>query len=172
MQARRKLLGMLNMHKWRRRQVHSYFLPKSQKERSQVKEKVRSMLAAKEVTQRAANASLRELKDTIVATSGADPLESKEQTKQNLGLPENYEATFNNTAPLANMTVNSTGMLPAAAVTAPEFNTFTTYDDSTRFTGPPGATAPVGRMEERYMANKDIRKVRDNNLRQMTGLER
>merc|ERR1712125_140299 len=81
LQARRKLLGMLNMHKWRRRQVHSYFLPKTSDERRAVKQKVSAMLAAKEVTQRAANASLRELKDTILTTSKADPLEIEERTR-------------------------------------------------------------------------------------------
>jgi hypothetical protein len=186
MQARRKLLGMLNMHKWRRRQVHSYFLPKTKTERDQVKSKVRAMLAAKDVTQRAANASLRELKDTVVATSGADPLEIPERTKQTLGLADEHVPVFHATGPVTNMTDSSgMGNFPLASQTLPNlgdwrnepanFNsTFTTYEESSRFTGPPGATAPVGRMEERggaNLANKDIRKQRDNNLRQMTGLD-
>merc|ERR1719401_233705 len=65
-QTRRRLLGMLHMHKWRRRQVNSYFLPKTAEERRAVKQKCSAMLAAKDVTQRAANASLRELRDTIM----------------------------------------------------------------------------------------------------------
>merc|ERR1740127_108890 len=88
-QTRRKLLGMLHMHKWRRRQVNSYFLPKTNEERRAVKQKVSAMLAAKDVTQRAANASLRELRDTIIQTSSADPLEDVNRTKQSLGeMPE------------------------------------------------------------------------------------
>merc|ERR1719436_1251123 len=84
MQARRKLLGMLNMNKWRRRQVNSYFLPKKPEERRAVKQKVSAMLAAKDVTQRAANASLRELRDTILQTAEADPMEDIQRTKQTL----------------------------------------------------------------------------------------
>merc|ERR1740127_296602 len=88
-QTRRRLLGMLHMHKWRRRQVNSFFLPKTAEERRSVKQKVSAMLAAKDVTQRAANASLRELRDTIIQTSSADPLEDVSRTKQALGeLPE------------------------------------------------------------------------------------
>jgi len=170
MQARRKLLGMLNMHKWRRRQVHSYFLPKSLKERNAVKDKVRSMLAAKDVTQRAANASLRELKDTILATSKADPLEIEDRTRLTIGVSEEHVPTMAATGPLNAMT--STNALPQAAATAPSFPTYTNYEGSTRFTGAPGETAPVGKGEERgpNLANKDIRKVRDTDLRQRSGL--
>merc|ERR1712216_772220 len=142
MMARRKLLGMLNMHKWRRRQVHSYFLPKSVKERTAVKEKVRAMLAAKDVTQRAANASLRELKDTIIATSKADPLEIEDRTRQTIGISDDHVPSMAATGPISNMT--STGALPQAAATAPSFPTYTSYEGSTRFTGAPGETAPVG----------------------------
>merc|ERR1719465_286933 len=104
MQARRKLLGM---HKWRRRQVHSYFLPKSVNERTTVKEKVRAMLAAKDVTQRAANASLRELKDTIIATSKADPLEIEDRTRATIGVEDTHIPSMAATGPISNMT--STG---------------------------------------------------------------
>merc|ERR1719506_1699800 len=103
MMARRKLLGMLNMHKWRRRQVHSYFLPKSVKERTAVKEKVRAMLAAKDVTQRAANASLRELKDTIIATSKADPLEIEDRTRATIGVADDHVPSMAAPGPISNM---------------------------------------------------------------------
>merc|ERR1712048_1273554 len=85
MGTRRRLLGMLHMHKWRRRQVNTYFLPKTADERRAVKQKCSAMLAAKDVTQRAANASLRELRDTIMVTSAADPLEYAIRTKETLG---------------------------------------------------------------------------------------
>mmetsp|Transcript_87413 Transcript_87413/g.168246 ORF Transcript_87413/g.168246 Transcript_87413/m.168246 type:complete len:616 (-) Transcript_87413:4-1851(-) len=81
---RRKLLGMLHMHKWRRRQVNSYFLPKTAEERRIVKQKVSSMMAAKEVSQKAATATLRELKETILDTAGAD--ERPEDLYEALGL--------------------------------------------------------------------------------------
>jgi hypothetical protein len=171
--ARRKLLGMLNMHKWRRRQVHSYFLPKSVKERGAVKDKVRAMLAAKDVTQRAANASLRELKDTIVATSKADPLEIEDRTRATIGVSEDYQPTMAATGDMKSMTMQSTGGFPQAAATAPSFNTYVNYEAS-KFTGPPGETAPVGRSEERgpNLTKKDVRKVDNRALRQMTNLDR
>jgi len=150
--------------------VHSYFLPKSTKERTAVKEKVRAMLAAKDVTQRAANASLRELKDTVIATSKADPLEIEDRTRQTIGIAEDHDPKMAATGPISEMA--RTGGFPQAAATAPSFNTYTSYEGSTRFTGPPGETAPVGRSDERgpNLANKDIRKVRDTDLRQKSGL--
>merc|ERR1740127_284701 len=85
-QTRRRLLGMLHMHKWRRRQVNSFFLPKTAEERRAVKQKCSAMLAAKDVTQRAANASLRELHDTILQSAEADPMEDLQRTRQTLQL--------------------------------------------------------------------------------------
>merc|ERR1740127_197490 len=123
-QTRRRLLGMLHMHKWRRRQVNSYFLPKKPEERRAVKEKVRAMLAAKDVTQRAANASLRELKDTIIATSKADPLEIEDRTRATIGISDDHVPSMAATGPMSNMT--STGALPQAAATAPSFPTWPT----------------------------------------------
>ncbi|CAK9061558.1 Cyclomaltodextrinase (Maltodextrin glucosidase) (TMG) [Durusdinium trenchii] len=46
--TRRRLLGMLHMHKWRRRQVNNYFLPKTAAERRAVKQKTTAMLSAKD----------------------------------------------------------------------------------------------------------------------------
>ena len=40
--------GMLHLHKWRRKQVNTYFLPKSNEERAAVKQKAKAMLAAKD----------------------------------------------------------------------------------------------------------------------------
>lgn len=162
MQARRKLLGMLNMHKWRRRQVHSYFLPKSAEERRAVKQKCSAMLAAKDITQRAANASLMELKSAIMETSKADPLELEDRTRQTIGIPDDVE-----------LPPTRKPGLPQAAATTPAFPTYKTYEESSRFTGAPGETAPVGRMEARGadLSTKDIRKVRDTTLREVTRLD-
>merc|ERR1712046_282098 len=113
--------------------------------------------------------------------------EIPERTKQTLGYGEDHVPQFQATGPIAGMVDNSgIGDLPQASQTAPNLgnwrnappdftSAFTTYEESSRFTGPPGATAPVGRMEERSganLANKDIRKQRDNNLRNLTGLDR
>lgn len=161
MQARRKLLGMLNMHKWRRRQVHSYFLPKSQHERTAMKQKCSAMLSAKEIEKRAANASLDELKDVILDTAKADPLEQEDRTRQTLGISEDYVVDTKKQGK-GNKNLQN--------------ETFKSYQDSTRFTGAPGETAPAGRMEARAfrgadISQKDITQVRDTTLRQVTRME-
>jgi len=157
-QTRRKLLGMLNMHKWRRRQVHSYFLPKTAEERRAIKQKASSMLAAKEVTQRAANASLRELRDTILQSSSADPQEDAMKTREML--EENAAFQGPPSGP------------PGAAATAPAFGTYQSYESSTRFTGAPADTAPIQGAGGANLANKDIRNAKDTTLREITGLTR
>lgn len=101
---RRKLLGMLHMHKWRRRQVNNYFLPKTAEERRLVKQKVASMMAAKEVSQRAATATLRELKETILDTAGAALGERPEELYEAIGVEPRTTGT---TAALGNTTTNA-----------------------------------------------------------------
>lgn len=146
---RRKLLGMLHMHKWRRRQVNSYFLPKTAEERRIVKQKVASMMAAKDVSQRAANATLRELKETILDTAGADRMERPEDLHEAIGLepaPSGTAAlgnTFSNagaslaltggggTAGWAGSSSNVQGM--AALGDGP--SAYQSYEGSSRFAG-------------------------------------
>lgn len=176
-QTRRKLLGMLHMHKWRRRQVNNYFLPKTSEERNAVKQKVSAMLAAKDVTKRAANASLRELKDTILATAGADPLEDAGRTRITLGEEETsgpagatgMMATTGGGASMA--MARTTGGLTAPTQGGP--NPYTTYDQS-RFantsiaiTGPPG-DGPRGGAD---LSTRDPRSMRNTTLRQITRLD-
>mmetsp|Transcript_23845 Transcript_23845/g.52822 ORF Transcript_23845/g.52822 Transcript_23845/m.52822 type:complete len:586 (+) Transcript_23845:79-1836(+) len=162
-QTRRRLLGMLHMHKWRRRQVNNYFLPKTAAERSAVKQKVAAMMAAKDVTTRAANAGLHELRDTIMQSARADPLEDAERTRQTLeeGL---HAETMAITGPA------STGQsgFRGTQTRGPFASTFTSYENSTRFTG----TGPVSTGREGAdISSKDIRKAQDRTLRQITRLD-
>ncbi|CAE8645094.1 unnamed protein product, partial [Polarella glacialis] len=162
--TRRRLLGMLHMHKWRRRQVNSYFLPKTAAERRSVKQKCSAMLAAKDVTTKAVNSSLRELRDTILQTASADPLEDENRTRetvQDIGTADGFGAT-------------TTGF-PGAAQTLPSgISPYTNYEGSTRFNGALAATGPItmgGAGRSADLSNKDIRKVRDTTLRQITRLD-
>merc|ERR1719387_1816363 len=80
--TRRKLLGMLDHYKWRRKQINNYFLPKTQSERRGVQQKCSAMLATKLVNTRASQQTLRELQNTILETATANPLEDLSRTQQ------------------------------------------------------------------------------------------
>lgn len=168
LQARRKLLGTLNMNKWRRRQVNSYFLPRTSEERRAVKQKVAAMLAAKDVTQRAANASLDELRQTILETANKDPMEEINRTKQTL---------TQGPGGAAGSRMDATGGFPGAAKTTPSFPTYSktykSYEQQTGFTqGGSGAfSSTAGEVPRIANMSKDIRASRDTTLRQMTRLD-
>eukprot|EP00913_Durusdinium_trenchii_P025705 g24123.t1 len=155
--TRRRLLGMLHMHKWRRRQVNNYFLPKTAAERRAVKQKTTAMLSAKDgrrdrvwwhvtpdgpgqdVTTRAANQSLRELRSTILNTATADPLEDAQMTRDQMeALPGATEvpgaAGFSHTMP--------SGVSP-----------YTSYEQSSRFNG--ALTDPSFGQQAQDLSKKD-----------------
>jgi len=163
--TRRRLLGMLHMHKWRRRQVNNFFLPKTAAERRAVKQKTAAMLAAKDVTTRSANQSLHELRSTIINTSSADPLEDATMTREAVeSLPGGAlsSASF--------FGGSQTGGFAGASQTMPAgVSPYTNYEQSSRFNG--SMTGPVGSGQTQDLANKDIRKVRENTLRQITRLD-
>lgn len=177
--TRRKLLGMLHLHKWRRKQVNTYFLPKSNEERAAVKQKAKAMLAAKDVTQRATNASLRELSETIMQTTTADPMEDALRTKQTLeehgpmgGDLPGGAATFSGTAGAA-----SSRGFPAAAQTQPAPSAYTSYEQSSRFGGPGGPIAGAAAEKAHTSPNvdlstRDMRKTNENKLRQTLQLDK
>jgi hypothetical protein len=170
-QTRRRLLGMLHMHKWRRRQVNTYFLPKTNEERRAVKQKCAAMLAAKDVTQRAANASLRELKDTIMQTAEADPMEDLQRTRETLKLdkqPPHLAAQQSST--LRSGTTGASGGFGALGGAGP--SPYTTYQDSRfeRTQGPNGSQAAITSGGGVDLTGRDFRKQRDTTLRQITGL--
>jgi len=165
--TRRRLLGMLHMHKWKRRQVNNYFLPKTAAERRAVKQKTTSILAAKDVTTRAANQSLRELRETILQTSQADPLEDASLTRDTMeALPGGPMHTA------ASSFGFTMGGFPAAAQTMPSgVSPYTSYDQSTRFNGSLTGPVGIGAGTSQDLSKKDMRKVRDDTLRKMTQLD-
>lgn len=154
--TRRRLLGMLHMHKWRRRQVNNYFLPKTAAERRAVKQKTTAMLSAKDVTTRAANQSLRELRSTILSTATADPLEDAQMTRDQMdALPGAIDIPGGSTGGF--------GSLPAGV------SPYSSYEQSSRFNG---ALANPGNVQTAQdLSKKDIRSTRDNTLRQITRLD-
>lgn len=162
-QTRRKLLGMLHMHKWRRRQVNTYFLPKTADERRAVQQKCKAMLAAKDVTHRAANASLRELHDTILQSSTID--EDVERTRETLvqgDIPAILQSLPEDGPPGA---MSSTGR---AGGPSP----YTSHGESSRFqSGIAGAIAAGPADRGADLSQKDIRKIRDTTLRQISGID-
>jgi len=163
--TRRRLLGMLHMHKWRRRQVNNFFLPKTAAERRAVKQKTAAMLAAKDVTTRSANQSLHELRSTIINTASADPLEDAGMTRESM---ENLPGGALSTASFFGG--SQTGGFPNASQTMPAgVSPYTNYEQSSRFNG--SMTGPVGTKQTQDLANKDIRKTRENTLRQITRLD-
>eukprot|EP00438_Fugacium_kawagutii_P004313 Skav229421 [mRNA] locus=scaffold2297:198343:203919:+ [translate_table: standard] len=161
--TRRRLLGMLHMHKWRRRQVNNYFLPKTAAERRAVKQKTTAMLPwvaplLQDVTTRAANQSLRELRSTILATATAGPFEDAQMTRDQMeALPGAVELSASTTAGFAST-------LPAGV------SPYTSYEQSSRFNGAPGA-GPANVQTAQDLSKKDIRTTRDNTLRQITRLD-
>lgn len=160
--TRRKLLGMLHMHKWRRRQVNSYFLPKTSDERNAAKKKCTAVLAAKEVSHRAANAQLRELRSTIMDTAGVDPMENPKEVRETLG-DDPPGGAMGSTAMLE--TGGSTGMAIAE-------NPYTTYEGSSRYGGATTTlTGPVESQRARDMSQQNTQQIRDTTLRQITRLD-
>jgi len=160
--TRRRLLGMLHMHKWRRRQVNTYFLPKQQDERQRRQAECSSMLAAKEVGQRAANASLKELRSTIMDSTGADELEDVPMTRITLdeGLGPASMAQLGE--PLADTAQDGFQADP-----------YKPYETNSRFQagGASGSMPSGGDSQGVNLSQKDPRKGKDTMLRQITRLD-
>ena len=52
--TRRKLLGMLDQYKWRRKEINNFFLPKTRQERLVAKQRFASQHGRKDVAHKAA----------------------------------------------------------------------------------------------------------------------
>lgn len=162
-QTRRRLLGMLHMHKWRRRQVNNYFLPKTQEERRKVKQECSAMLAAKSVGHAAANASLKELRSTIMQTAAADKLEDPGQTATDLNEGLGFEAQGVLGEP------NAEGAPPRPGEDGGP-SPYNAYDSNSRFAagGVSGALTSGSNQPGQNLTNKPLGKMRDNTVRQIT----
>jgi len=183
-QTRRKLLGMLHLHKWRRRQVNAYFLPRTAEDRRKVKQECAAMLAAKEVTQRATNASLRELKETILSTRGIDPWEDVLRTQEKLedigdAAPRELSATFGGGSPSGRPGTMMLEMGKSMPQLPSGPSAYTTYEGTSRFggavTGPiaggAAASAAVGGRGA-DLSRRDLRKQAPDTLRRLTGQDK
>ncbi|KAF4741083.1 hypothetical protein FOZ63_007940, partial [Perkinsus olseni] len=82
--TRRKLMEMLDHFKWRKKQVNHFFAPKSRHERLLMKQKFSSQFARKGVAEKASQQTLQELRETVMATALADPMEDISRTEQTL----------------------------------------------------------------------------------------
>lgn len=180
--TRRRLLGGLHMGKWKRKMVQAYFFQKSSEERQTAKQKVASMLAAKDVAHRAANASLRELRETIINTSGVDPLEDVLRTKQVVGdIGGSGHGPSNSTASPGHsmdQAASATGMSPEMSKTMQSLpsgpTAYTTFEGTTRFGDMMAATTPAisegkGGAD---LSRRDLRKQDPNALRKITDLDK
>ncbi|KAF4711080.1 hypothetical protein FOZ62_007930, partial [Perkinsus olseni] len=82
--TRRKLMEMLDHFKWRKKQVNHFFAPKSRHERLLMKQKFSPQFARKGVAEKASQQTLQELRETVMATALADPMEDISRTEQTL----------------------------------------------------------------------------------------
>lgn len=157
--TRRKLLNMLHLYKWRRRQVNHYFLPKDRAERFAARQRATRMLANKDVTQRAAKTAMAELRDTILETAGADPLEDVDRTHETVRekelLPRTPALAPSSSAPAGGLAMPMmTGIL-----------------EDTRFSGASGTGNQALAASSSTLVTRDIRDQRDTTLREITRLD-
>jgi hypothetical protein len=91
--TRRKLVSMLDHYKWRKRQISDYFLPTSKVERQAYKKKFNAKIQSKDVTLKATQNKLDDLRRLIVDTAVANPLEDISRTSAQIVF-ERYFLTF------------------------------------------------------------------------------
>jgi hypothetical protein len=73
---------MLDHFKWRKKQISHYFLPKTRQERLQLKQQYASQFAKKEIAAKSTDLTLKELKETVLATAVSNPYEDPTKTNQ------------------------------------------------------------------------------------------
>lgn len=174
--TRRKLLGMLDHYKWRRKQINNYFLPKTRHERSVIKQKCQAMLASKDVTYKASKLTLRELRDTILDTAAANPLEDLSRTSQ--AMSQSHEDSTTGIAQQAGVRGKQGASRPQIALPV-----YTSHDQSSRFKQEAGEAASPGGddlqrrllveegIKRSELTTKDIREARDLTLRQLLRID-
>jgi len=143
--TRKKLLAMLDQYKWRKRQISNYFAPTSKVDR-QLQKKVYSVgQADKDVTVRATNVKLQDLKQAILSAGTGNPLEDLSRTTQEMS-----DSYIENKTSLSSQYGRKTltKRLPV----------FSTYETS-RFSA-----------DKAELTTKDIRQVRDSTLRDLMRL--
>merc|ERR1719159_2107458 len=145
---------MLHLYKWRRRQINTYFLPKTGPTRRAVRQRAAAILAEKDVEQRVTKQSLYELRDTILETANVDPMEDIERTRQSL----NAHAA---PAPAAKAAGSHKPAVPPPPKASPMLGQ-SGGTEVTRFAQTDGSL----QAGQSTLVNKDIRDQRDQTLRQ------
>lgn len=79
--TRKKLLGMLDQYKWRKKEINNFFLPKTRQERAITKQRFASQYGRKDTAYMTTQGTLKELRDTIVASAQSNQLEDYGRTK-------------------------------------------------------------------------------------------
>merc|ERR1712192_11879 len=169
-----KLLHMLDHYKWRRKQIHNYFLPKSRIERQQAKKKFHTAVAQKDVSSKATRSKLSLLKDTILETASANPLEDPARTAQDMN--KSKAVLMEEKRPIVKR--------DKPPISLPVFAPY----DANKFSGEDGGEetlATAGKMgddfngrlaqektlREEELTNKDIRNARDLSMRQLLRID-
>jgi len=77
--TRRKLLGMLDQYKWRKKEINNFFLPKTRQERMVSKQRFAAQYGKKDVAMLQTADTLGELRETIVTTlrGNEDPIKTQ-----------------------------------------------------------------------------------------------
>jgi len=180
--TRQKLLNMLDHYKWRRKQIHNYFLPKSRIERQQAKRKFQVAVAQKEVSAKATKSKLGQLKEMILETAGANPLEDPARTAQEMSRSRAATSTLGEPGSVGGATLVKTNQKPLLAL--PVFAPYNSNQFLDSMEENPGETvktktgddfqarlAQERTLREEELTNKDIRNGRDLTMRQMLRID-
>eukprot|EP00397_Hematodinium_sp_SG-2012_P024400 GEMP01025413.1.p1 GENE.GEMP01025413.1~~GEMP01025413.1.p1 ORF type:complete len:649 (+),score=139.03 GEMP01025413.1:83-2029(+) len=152
--TRRKLLSMLDHYKWRKRQISNYFLPTSKVERATYKMKYTAQESQKGVTIKSTETKLEDLRNTILKTASANPIEDISRTSAEMS-----DAHINDVSSMATQFVGKS---------APKLSVFASYDS--KFES--GAEAPKkGTRQAQELTTKNIRQARDITLRHILRID-
>lgn len=169
--TRQKLLHMLDHYKWRRKQIHNYFLPKSRIERQQAKRKFQVAVAQKDVSSKAARSKLSLLKDTILDTASANPLEDPARTAQDMNKSKN--ALMEEKKPLVTRERPPISIPVFAPYDTNKFSGEKARDTVKTKTGDDfnSRLSQEKTLREEELTNKDIRNARDLTMRQLLRID-
>jgi len=171
--TRQKLLQMMDHYKWRRKQIHNYFLPKSRVERQQAKRKFQVAVAQKDVSSKATKTKLAQLKDTILETAGANPMEDPSRTAQDVNktksaLMDEKKPVVKREKPPISLPVfapyDSGKFLEESQPAAEGTKTKMGDDFSSRL-------SQEKTLRDEELTNKDIRNARDLTMRQLLRID-
>jgi len=146
---------MFDHYKWRRKQIHNYFLPKSRIERQQAKRKFQVAVAQKDVSSKATKSKLLQLKDTILETVAANPLE--DPTRTAVVKREQPAITLPVFAPYETQQFSNERPGEAPTNTGDDFNSRLAQEKTLR--------------ESEELTNKDIRNGNDLTMRQLLRID-